>query len=87
MAKASAKRATRADNSLEVLRALVKKDPRASDEKILDKFRAAISDRARNESLREAQEQILIEVVQMLKAELKSTKSLRPDQLNAENDG
>jgi hypothetical protein len=87
MAKARAKRATRADNSLDVLRALVEKDPRASDKIILDSFRAAISDRARSESLRDAQEQILIELVQMLKGELKSTKSLRCDQLNAENDG
>jgi hypothetical protein len=37
-------------------------------------------------SLRDAQEQILIDLIQMLKAESKATKSLRPDQLNAQND-
>lgn len=87
MAKADARRATTVNNPLEILRALVEKDPRASDKKILDRFRAAISAQALSASLRDAQEKILIDLVRMLKAEQKSTKSLRPDQLDAQNDG
>ena len=87
MAKQATRRSTGADNPLDVLRAIVEKDPRASDQMILDRFRAAISDHARSASLRNAQEQILIDLVQMLKAERRATRSLQPDQLNAENDG
>ena len=86
MAKKAVSRSTGAGNSLEVLRGIVENEPRASDQEILDRFRAAISAHARTASMRDAQEQILIELVQMLKAESKATKSLRPDQLNAEND-
>ena len=87
MAKTVTRRSTGAGNALDVLRALVEKEPRASDQKILERFRAAISSQSRNASLRDAQEQILIDLVRMLKAERRATKSLRPDQLNAENDG
>ena len=57
------------NNSLEVLRALVEKDPRASDQKILDRFRGKISGQVLSASRRDAQAQIILDLIRMLKAE------------------
>jgi hypothetical protein len=64
------------DNSLELLRTLVEKDPRARSGKILLQFRKTLSDEARSASRRDAQEKVILDLIRMLKAEREGTKSL-----------